>query len=119
MAPLLVVEYPGEPLGPRTLSLPGGVESGRMERAEGCGDFRGSGQKTEASSLGAWRGGSEKKQIKGEKIETTGNTQKGDRPMEELGWWSLRAWGRKQFCWPETWKWALPRERLEASERVR
>lgn len=33
-----------------------------------------------------WRGGSERKQIKGEKIETTGNTQKGDRPMEELGW---------------------------------
>lgn len=41
--------------GLRTLSLPGGVESGRMERAEGCGDFRGSGSKAEASSLGVER----------------------------------------------------------------
>lgn len=42
------------------------------------------------------------KQIKGEKIETTGNTQKGNRPMEELGWVGPRAWGRKQFSWLET-----------------
>lgn len=57
------------------------------------------------------------KQIKGEKIETTGNTQKGNRPMEELGWVGRRAWGRKQCNWLETWMWAQLREGLEASEQ--
>jgi hypothetical protein len=34
--------------------------------------------------------------VKGEKIEVTGNTPKGDSPMEELG---RASWGRKWVSW--------------------
>lgn len=70
VAPPSVMKYSRETQGQKTLSLPGGVGSGRMERAEGCGDFRGSGQKAEASSFGGGverRGGLEKNRLREKK----------------------------------------------------
>lgn len=113
VSPSLGEEYPREPQNQRILHLPGGAEPGRMERAEGLGDFRGKWTESRGFQLGA---GNWRKQITGEKIEVTGNTQRLGGQWGTWAAWGLGTWGRKLFHWL---RWTQPTEGLEVGRPER